>query len=596
MKPIPTERVLDDQRNAILEMTVRHQPLEEILQAVSAMLEGQLSGYACSILLVQDGRLWVSAGASLPPAFNAAIDGLPVEVGQGSCGTAAATQQLFMIEDTLTHPFTAAFRDLVLIHGLRTCLSLPVLNGQHQVLGTIALYGWAPGSFASATIEILEQARALVATVTEHHHLTESLRVQAFYDVLTGLPNRRLFGELLQAAAAASSVALLLLDVDDFKGVNDTLGHQAGDQTLCLLVKRLQGCLEPEAIFARLSGDEFTVAVPGMTEEQAVNLARQFHEALVAAPFVVEGMAFDVRLSVGISMVASGEADLQIAQRRADTAMYHAKRRKLGYSVFRSEMLQQATDRLHLAVLLRQALERQQLEVHYQTQHDLQTHRIIGLEALVRWIHPDLGTVPPGQFIPVAEETGLIVDIGHWVLRTACQQGQTWRELGHTDLRIAVNVSSVEFERPGFVKMVAHCLQETGFPAQCLELELTERVVMHDLEESTQRIAHLQEMGISIALDDFGAGYSSLNYVARLPLSTLKIDRAFVRDLQAKPSTEPIVRAILALADTLGLRAVAEGIETAEQLVILQALGCQLGQGFFFHRPEPPHRLWLKPI
>ncbi|EYB67268.1 hypothetical protein DEIPH_ctg046orf0076 [Deinococcus phoenicis] len=582
------EEQAQQDRNDILEMMVQGRALPEILHHVAQMVERQFPGHHCTILLVQGDRLELAAAPGLPPTFHPVLSGIEIREGAGVCGTAVARGEMVVVEDLLTHPDCAGYLRRLPPNALRTCASLPILDGGGVVLGALALYGTAPGPFSGQTLSVLSKARHLAAVAIEHHRLTGQLRHQANHDVLTGLANRQLFEKSLQEALQTSArlgtpASLLFIDIDEFKDINDNFGHPVGDEVLRLLAGRLKGCVRPADTLARISGDEFTVVMPLAEEQAARETAARVHEAL-ALPLVLPGRELSVTASIGISVTPEGGPDGAAMQRSADLALYAAKRRKPGSVVFHQKLADQASERFRLGADLRRATERGELELHYQPVVQLGSRRVVGAEALLRWRHPDLGLVPPATFIPVAEETGLIVPIGEWVLREACRQGAVWRRQGRA-FHLAVNVSAVQFGHPDFVDTVAACLRDTGFPARRLELELTERVVMSDAEESVRRMQHLRNLGVSISVDDFGTGYSSLSYLPRLPLNTLKIDRSFVSQLHPASSAYAVVRAIIMLAQSLGLETVAEGVETAEELAVLRDLGCTLGQGYLFARP-----------
>ncbi len=583
-------------RNTVLEMTVQGKDLSVILQQIAAMLERQWPAYACTILLNQNGRLYTHAAPSLPAEFRRAIDGMTINEGEGICGTAALRGELVIVEDTLTDPICADYLNLLISNGLRSCASLPIIDGTHIILGTMALYGQVPGAFSEKLLHDLKKAGHLAAVAIEHHLLSQHLTYQAKHDALTGLGNRALFAEQLQevvhlALKVDSPMALLFIDVNDFKSVNDSLGHLAGDQVLASLAQRLRECLRQGELLARISGDEFTVILPFTDQPSAVQIAQRCLE-IFARPFVIAEREIHLSASIGISLTPEGGRDGETLQRNADLAMYHAKSRKLDLAVYEPSMSRRAYDRFQMLSYLRRAVEMNELELLYQTQVRLADCSVIGVEALLRWKHPHLGTVSPLDFISLAEETGLIIPIGEWALKEACRQGVRWRKAGHPAVRIAVNVSSVQFQHAGFAEMVAACLQETGLPSEQLELELTERLVMEDVKTSVERMQQLRRLGVSISVDDFGTGFSSLSYLVQLPINLLKIDRSFVSGLSPTASSFPVVKAILDLAQSLKLGVIAEGIETQEECRALEHLGCRLGQGYLFARPQPADQVF----
>ena len=430
--------------------------------------------------------------------------------------------------------------------------------------------------------------------ISRHKSLEAQLVQRALHDQLTGLPNRMLFMDRLEQALERSArrgkfAAVLFLDLDRFKLVNDNLGHDHGDQLLVQVAERLRGCLRRVDTIARIGGDEFTVLLEdvGVSADAAL-VAERIIEAFRGS-FRIENQEIFVGASIGIALGGRDQGTTaQGLLRNADIAMYRAKANgRACFEVFKSSMRETVKGRLKMETELRRALDRGELRLHYQPQVDLRSSRIVGLEALVRWEHPERGLVPPGSFIPIAEETGLILPIGRWVLETACRQASLWRadaEIG-LDLVMAVNLSPRQFRHPRLVQDVGQVLAESGLDASGLEVEITEGTAMGDADATVKTLEHLKAIGIRLAIDDFGTGYSSLGYLKRFPIDVLKVDRSFVAGLPANRGDAAIVRAVVGLTRALGLKAVAEGVETAEQLAELRELGCDQGQGYFFGRP-----------
>jgi diguanylate cyclase (GGDEF)-like protein/PAS domain S-box-containing protein len=434
--------------------------------------------------------------------------------------------------------------------------------------------------------------------ITERKRLGEELAHQAFHDRLTGLPNRALFLDRLEhalarAARGSDPLAVLFLDLDGFKIVNDTLGHDQGDALLATVAGRLRGCVRPGDTVARLGGDEFTVLLEGANADAAVQVAERIARRL-QLPIQLDGHELIVGTSVGLALRAGPDDRPDELLRDADVAMYAAKQRGKGsYAIFEPRMRTRAWARLELEADLRRAVDRGEFRVHYQPIIELATGRVDGVEALVRWQHPERGLVLPAQFIPLAEETGLIVPIGHWVLREACRQVRTWQEglPGVGPLMVGVNLSPRMLAQPSLVDDVARILGQTGLDPGCLKLEITEGVMMQEGEATLATLRHLKALGVQLAVDDFGTGYSSLAYLQRFPLDVLKIDRAFVGSLGEGAEGTVIARTVVALAKALGLAVTAEGIETAEQAEQLKELGADRGQGYHFARPQPAEAL-----
>jgi len=429
--------------------------------------------------------------------------------------------------------------------------------------------------------------------ITERKQTEAQLRHQVYHDELTGLPNRILLMERLRRAIDKQKhqedylFALLFLDLDRFKVINDSLGHACGDRMLKAIASRLQTCLRPGDTIARLAGDEFTLLLEAIADEQeARQIAEQIQQQL-ALPFCLGEHEVITSASIGIAWSAIDYEYPEDVLRDADTAMHRAKTLGTRMEMFDPSMHGHAMARLQIEIDLRKALERQELRVFYQPIVSLKTGKITGFEALVRWQHPTSGMIPPIKFIPVAEETGLICAIGWWVLRQACQQTRHWQERFPSDppLTISVNVSGKQFTQSNLIEQVDQILQETGLPPTSLKLEITESVLVENAEAAAAVICHLRAMGIQFSIDDFGTGYSSLSYLHRLPIDTLKIDRSFVNNVDCEPEKIEIIRTIVALAWNLGMNVVAEGVETKTQMYQLQALKSEYAQGYFFSKP-----------
>lgn len=415
----------------------------------------------------------------------------------------------------------------------------------------------------------------------------------AHHDPLTDLPNRLLFTDRAEQALASAQVhkrgcALLLMDLDHFKIINDSLGHNVGDQLLKAVGERLKGLFGPGVTLARLGGDEFAVLAESCPQViQAAAIAQRMLDAM-KDPFVFDGNQLFISASVGISLFPSDALSAQQLLRNADSALFKAKSvGREGYALYTEELTAHAQNRVEIASELRRALEQQELRVYYQPVHNLQDSRLLGVEALVRWQHPERGLVPPGEFIPIAERTGLIADIDAWVMDQACRQMCQWLAEGAPLSFVAVNVSSRLFARRELYEQVAQVLHETGLDTAFLELEVTESAVMDDPEVALEQLHRLRELGLRLAIDDFGTGYSSLLRLKRLPVQKLKIDQGFVAGLPWDEDDAAIVRVVIALAKSMGMQVQAEGIEQVEQARFLLAQACDMGQGYWFGRPMP---------
>jgi len=442
----------------------------------------------------------------------------------------------------------------------------------------------------------VHQYVAIFRDITQHKRSEEQLLYQAHHDALTGLPNRTLLLDRLALALPAAErqnrrVGVLFLDIDRFKLINDTLGHTLGDQLLQQVAGRLVRRVGTTNTVARLSGDEFTVLLEGIESYQdAVDVAQQVLHSFLHEPFRLGGNEYVLTPSIGIAIYPEDGRDVETLVGSADTAMYRAKEQGSTYHLYEPSMNALAMQRLALENDLRKAFERAEFVVYYQPKLCLTTERIVGMEALVRWLHPTRGLVPPSEFIPLAEETGLIVPLGEWVLRTACAQARRWQEAGHP-LLLSVNLSARQFSQQDLTASVDRILRETALPPELLEVEITESIAMTDVEQAIAILHQLKALGVHISIDDFGTGYSSLGYLRKFPIQTLKIDKSFVQDIGLHDPTladdGAIAASIIALARSLQLIAIAEGVETEHQRQFLADHGCDQMQGYLFAGPLP---------
>jgi diguanylate cyclase (GGDEF)-like protein/PAS domain S-box-containing protein len=432
-----------------------------------------------------------------------------------------------------------------------------------------------------------------IIDITERKSAQEQMEYQAYHDVLTGLPNRLLFRDRISVALAHARrnrryVAVMFLDLDQFKLVNDTLGHTVGDGLLQSAAERLVDCVRGDDTVARMGGDEFTILLSDLPDGRAAATVAQKVLESVSEPIVVESHELFITTSIGIAIYPEDGADAETLLRHADRAMYRAKEAgRNNYQFAMRATIDATAGRLSIERSLHHAFERKEFVVHYQPMVEIGTRRVVGAEALIRWNHPEYGLMTPDDFIPIAEESGLIYPIGEWVMRTACKQMKRWHDAGHDDLRIAVNLSARQFQQRGLTGMIEHVLIDTGYPAASLEVEITESIAMHNAELSLAIMRRLKEMGISISIDDFGTGYSSLSYLKRFPIDTVKIDQNFIRDLSRDSNDGAIISAVISMARALKLRVVAEGVETEEQLAFLRRQHCEVIQGFLCSRPVP---------
>jgi diguanylate cyclase (GGDEF)-like protein/PAS domain S-box-containing protein len=435
--------------------------------------------------------------------------------------------------------------------------------------------------------------RGVARDVTSRVHAQEELARMAHYDALTGLPNREmLLGRLKRAIARAdrggTPLAVLFLDLDQFKEINDSLGHAVGDAVLKEMARRLEGCLRSTDTVARLGGDEFTVVLEDLRSEEEIAVVADKLLRAVAERTNIAGHELHLSTSIGVTVYPRDDRDTDSLLRNADLAMYHAKQEgRNNVQFFAHDMSERTERRVDMIGRLRGAAARGELELHYQPQVDVRSGAITGLEALLRWNDRERGQVAPGQFIPLAEDSGLILPIGEWVLREACGQARRWMDAGLGPLTMAVNLSPRQFRQKHLARTIAAILQATGLPPGCLELEITETSMMHRAEEAAACLRELHALGVQISLDDFGTGYSSLAYLHRFPVHTLKVDQTFVRDIKSDRDDAAIVSTVISLARQMRLKSLAEGVETREQLAFLRTRGCDAFQGYFFCRPQP---------
>jgi diguanylate cyclase (GGDEF)-like protein len=576
--------LFDRECRHVLEMVARNEPLEAILSRISALLEGQAPGLTCSISLRTGGRLYPLRGSKFPAIYSRA--GVPIRAGYGSSAHAVHSRRTVVFPDVMTSDEFSRFRELAQLFFIGSAWSTPICS-DGEVQGTIAVFRKTAHEPDAQEIHMAETASRLAAVAIEHRRLYENLHRQATKDCLTGLPNRSVFERTLaECLQPNAEVALLWIDLDRFKEVNDSLGHRVGDVLIQQVAERLSQCAGRPTLLARTGGDEFAIILSSLESRKHAEACAMRVLAALQGSLQVDEYELFVTASVGISMFPSDAATACELHQKADAAMYRAKSRgKNCYAFYDANLERGAKERLETETGLRRALQNRELALFYQPQVDLEGN-LKGLEALVRWQHPKRGLVAPTDFIPIAEETGLIVPIGSWVIREACKQCAEWHRAGYKNLKIAVNVSALQFYFSDLLEIVRNALHSSDLPPACLELELTESLIMKNSEDSTKELQRLRSLGVSVAIDDFGTGYSSLSYLQKLPVDLLKIDRSFLQDVDAA-STCALIQAITAVAHSLGLRVAAEGVETEVQLDSIRRIGVDLAQGYLFGKPMP---------
>ena len=586
--------LLRDKQAAVLEMIALNLPLGSILDRLVSLMESQLEGVLGSILLLDETGTYLKHGAAptLPSEYSGAIDGIAIGPSVGSCGTAAFRRESVIVSDIACDPLWKDFRELAARHNLRSCWSTPIISHQGLVLGTFAMYSAEVRSPGTAETNLTQMTTRIAAIAIERQLAEDRIRFMAHHDLLTGLPNRSLLTDRLDQALLQTErhnpwVSVVFVDLDNFKFVNDSLGHTAGDMLLKMVAQRMLDCVRPTDAVVRLGGDEFIILLtdlPANTDTISATL-HQIKMA-IAEPITINEQAFHVTCSMGVATFPNDGTEAETLIANADAAMYKAKDAgRDGFQFFTAEMNTRAHERLALQDGIRKGIARTEFHLVYQPQVDLKSERIFAVEALVRWHHPTLGVISPIQFIPLAEETGLIVPLGDWVLQEACRQNKEWQDAGQAPITVCVNVSARQFQDENWPSRVLQTLKETGLDAKYLELELTESLVMRDLERAVATMKELQAAGIAFAIDDFGTGYSSLSALKSLPVSRLKIDQSFVRNLAEDEDDRTIAAAVISLGQKLNLKVIAEGVETDEQLAFLRDNQCDEIQGYHFSRP-----------
>jgi diguanylate cyclase (GGDEF)-like protein/PAS domain S-box-containing protein len=566
--------------------------MQEAVTSAAQMLDAEIS--AVWEWLPPDSALLLRAGIGWPEAAFGSLrypDGAGSQAGYTLLSGAPVIVADWDAEIRFKQP---AFR------GRRTGagLSVKIEGRSREPFGVLVVQSIAPRGFAPGDVDFLQALANVLADAIERQAIDDGIRERALHDPLTGLPNRALFVDRLEHALSRlgrqrSLCAILFLDLDHFKLVNDSLGHHVGDELLAAAAPRLKQALRSSDTVARFGGDEFGILLEDIASERDAIESAERIAAIFARPFVLSGSEHFVTTSVGIALARGGELADELI-RDADSAMYRAKERgRARYEVFDEAMRGRAIARLRVENDLRRALERGELRLEYQPVVSLRNFSIVGVEALLRWRHPKRGEIPPSEFIPIAEENGLIEPIGRWVLEQACRQGAEWYRARPDDapITISVNLSAVQVARRSLPDLVGSVLRSTGLDPACLSLEITETVMVRDAEGLGEMLQALKALGVRLVLDDFGTGYSSLSYLTRLPLDVLKVDRSFVDGLGSEPRDTAITETIIAMSRALSLDVVAEGVETHGHVRELRRLGCGWAQGFHFSRAVPAHEI-----
>lgn len=593
------EILLQLQRD-ILETVATSHDHDDNLQKLCLAAEAILPNAAASIMLFNDDRssLSVRAAPSVPQEGIDALNGLVPGPTAGSCGTAVFTQVPVFVEHTLTDTRWSHqdFQNFATRFNIQACWSMPIRQPSQEVLGSFALSSFqsrAPTEFQKKLMSI---GANLAAVILQREKMEKRLWDMAHYDSLTLLPNRSLLEKTLDQVLSQTKqndekLFLMFIDLDNFKNINDSYGHTIGDEALIITANTLRQCIREQDVLGRLGGDEFVLIIRDIAQHSdAITVADKILTELNSLP-ALEGTNTSLSASIGISVYPDDTDDKSELLRNADTAMYQSKNNgRNQYSFYQKEYTEQIRQQLEIEAELKRALVNDEFVVFYQPQVDAVSKKVMAAEALIRWQHPEKGLLSPFSFIPIAEKSNLIVDIGNWVLRQTCLDGAKWLASSISFDRLSVNLSVRQISK-NFHQHVLTILDETKFPADKLELEITETLLMDTDAHAIIELKQLQNAGISIAIDDFGTGYSSLHQVRQLPLNKLKIDREFVKELPTNEDDVVLTRMIIAMAKALSLNIVAEGIETNEQQAFLQQEGCELLQGYLFGKPMPANEI-----
>lgn len=584
MPAINTHSLLELQ-SEILKLVALGEDLVLVADTLCRRAEILVGDVVCSILTVdREGLLHPLAGPSLPHHYSAALDGYPIGPEVGSCGTAAFRRQEVVVTDIATDPLWDVPRALALPLGLRACWSSPIMADDGRAVATFAFYYRTCRGPNQTERRIVKTCVDLCAIAIRHSETQAHITRLAYMDALTGLPNRASFERFVAGVLSRTgsrTLGIHYLDLDDFKTINDTLGHRTGDLLLAEVGKRLKKAVGESAFVARLGGDEFAICCENFEPEDQERVARAALASL-ASPVVIAEHHLRVGASIGIALAPEHGRDLEQLTRNADMALYKAKAASRNtHRVFSPEMGVEIRERGALKNDLRLAISNGEFHIVYQPIVDMRTRVVRSFEALLRWTHPTRGPVRPDHFIPMAEEMGLIGEIGGWVLRRATMDATSWP----AEIGVAVNVSPLQLECPNFALDVAEALGESGLPPARLNIEITETVLFERGGATKRTLEGLKTLGIGIALDDFGTGYSSLSLLRERQFTKLKIDKSFVGGLGSDPDCDAIVESTIDVARKMGFRTTAEGVETPSQLMWLKERGCDEGQGYLLSRP-----------
>ncbi|SIO95232.1 EAL domain-containing protein [Vibrio spartinae] len=583
----------------LFEMMVTGSALDDILNRLIQLIEAHQVATLGAIFLKNHDRLTLHTAPGLPEMFAAHYETLFPE-GELMTESSSPNSESVMREQAVwceaalaPPPGWEAYGSLLDQFGIQACYSIPMVTSQGVILGTLTLYFLEKYQMGQVDMTFVEMVTRIAGIAIERQYNEEQIQYLAHHDTLTALPNRTLLDDrlnqgLLWAQRYGRKVSVVLIDLDHFKMINDSLGHSCGDALLQMIAKRMAACIRKTDTLARLGGDEFALI---LYDANPIDLVFNRMKEAITQPINIADHEIRITGSIGFANYPDDGETAEALLRNADVAMYHVKEQgRNSFQHYSLDMGNELQERMVLQENLRHALDNQEFILHYQPQYCFRTQRIVGVEALLRWQHPEFGMVPPMRFIQLAETTGLIVPIGDWVLQTACKQNKAWQDAGIEGLCVAVNVSARQFHEQDLPERVAAALEMSGLEACYLELEITESVVMQNPQEAVEIMGKINRMGVQLSIDDFGTGYSSLSALKNFPVHRLKIDRAFVTDLPDDPEGCSIAQAVIALGHNLGLNVIAEGVEDERQLAFLHQHQCDEIQGHYFCRPEPVER------
>lgn len=579
-------------RNKTLELMVSSKSIADILELITVNVEYEYPDMMCSILLLDDNQhLTVGAGPSLPKFFNKAVNGIKIGDGVGSCGTAAFKAERIIVEDIDTHPYWQEFKELAQQANLKACWSEPIKSSQGEVLGTFAIYHQEISSPTVNDIKLIEQFAYLVSIAIEREKTNKLIWKQANFDNLTSLPNRNMMTEHLKQAMKLSyregtKVAIAFLDLDHFKDINDTLGHAVGDQLLIEVANRISSSVRKNDTVARLGGDEFVIILPDFDDVEAVAKISETLLNTLSKPYQLNDQIVYTSASIGITVFPDDALDINSLLNNADQAMYFAKNGGRNSCYFFTEKMRAlAANRIEIINDLRTAISQDEFFITYQPIINLNTNLIEKAEALIRWQHPNKGIINPLDFIPLAEESGLIIDISNWLLKEVVKQMKIWRTLD-ANFQVSINTSPIQYKKTdGNILQWLDYIKQESLDETAIALEITENLLMKSQSTVEETLKKVREHNIEVSIDDFGTGYSSFTYLREYQTDYLKIDKSFVQKMSSENSDAALCEAIIVMAKKLGMKVIAEGIETAEQESLLINYGCDYGQGYWFSKP-----------